>query len=81
MMDVVKQFWHDSYGNIRWPFGSSRTSNTVLIISDAFQPGSYWKGFMSYPGWEGVILDTHIYQVFDNAVSLSVILAADHRYL
>ena len=23
---------------------------------------------MSYPGWEGVILDTHIYQVFDNNV-------------
>ncbi|TEB38806.1 exo-beta-1,3-glucanase [Coprinellus micaceus] len=68
MMNVVRQFWHDSYGNIRWPYGSSRTSNTVLIISDAFQPGSYWSGFMSYPGWEGVILDTHIYQVFDNAL-------------
>ncbi|KAJ2935636.1 hypothetical protein H1R20_g1459, partial [Candolleomyces eurysporus] len=66
ILRVTKQFWYDSYENIRWPYGSSRTSNTVVIISDAFQPGSYWKGFMNYPGWEGVILDTHIYQVFNN---------------
>ncbi|KAF5323381.1 hypothetical protein D9611_005596 [Ephemerocybe angulata] len=68
MMNVVKQFWHDSYGNIRYPYGGDRTSNTVVIISDAFQPASYWRGFMPAPRWEGVILDTHIYQVFDNSL-------------
>ena len=23
VMDVIRQYWHDSYGNIRFPFGSS----------------------------------------------------------
>ena len=53
----------------RWPYGTARQSNTVLMISDAFQPLSYWTGFMAYPGWEGVIMDKHIYQVFSNDVS------------
>ena len=38
------------------------------MIHDAFQPLSYWNGFMPPPQWQGVILDTHIYQVFSVAV-------------
>jgi aryl-phospho-beta-D-glucosidase BglC (GH1 family) len=64
VLSVTRQFWYDSYGNIRYPYGTSRESNTVLMIHDAFQPLSYWNGFMSWPGWEGVIMDTHLYQVF-----------------
>ena len=28
MMGTVKQFWSDSYGNIRWPFGNSNQVNS-----------------------------------------------------
>lgn len=40
------------------------------MIHDAFQPLSFWNGFMQPPNWEGVILDTHLYQMFSDAVSL-----------
>lgn len=39
------------------------------MIHDAFQPLSYWQNFMPAPQYEGVILDTHIYQVFSDEVS------------
>lgn len=66
MLSVVKQYWLDSYGNIRYPeAGSSTQSNTVELIHDAFQDLSYWNGFMTYAnGYEGVAMDTHIYQMF-----------------
>ncbi|TFK19970.1 exo-beta-1,3-glucanase [Coprinopsis marcescibilis] len=66
LLQVTRQFWHDSYGSIRWPYGSDRQSNTIVMIHDAFQPLSYWNGFMSYPGFEGVMLDTHHYQIFND---------------
>jgi len=64
VLSVVKQYWLDSYGNIRFPFGSSQESNTVVLIHDAFQPLSFWQGFMTAPDFQGVAMDTHIYQVF-----------------
>ena len=54
----------------RFPFGSSEQSNLVVMIHDAFQPLSYWNGFMPSPNWQGVVLDTHIYQMFSVAVRL-----------
>jgi hypothetical protein len=39
------------------------------MIHDAFQPISYWNGFMPSPKWDGVLLDTHIYEMFSVAVS------------
>lgn len=51
-----------------YPYGTSQQSNTVVLLHDAFQPLSYWNGFMTYPGWEGVAMDTHIYQMFSVAV-------------
>lgn len=63
------QFFYDSYGNIRFPFGSSKTSNTVELIHDAFQPLSFWNNkFTSSEGFQGVMMDTHIYQMFSNDV-------------
>ncbi|KAF7799222.1 hypothetical protein EIP86_010454 [Pleurotus ostreatoroseus] len=38
VLSVVRQYWYDSYGNIRFPFGSSQESNTVVLLHDAFQP-------------------------------------------
>jgi len=37
------------------------------MIHDAFQPLSFWDGFMPPPNWQGVILDTHIYQMFSDS--------------
>ncbi|KAF9454195.1 glycoside hydrolase family 5 protein [Macrolepiota fuliginosa MF-IS2] len=67
VLSVTKQYWFDSYGNIRFPFGTSQQSNIMVMIHDAFQPLSFWNGFMQPPNWEGVLLDTHIYQMFSDA--------------
>ncbi|KAH8110603.1 exo-beta-1,3-glucanase [Phellopilus nigrolimitatus] len=67
VLSVTRQYWLDSYGNIRFPFGSSQQSNTLVLIHDAFQSLSYWNGFMTAPDHQGVALDTHIYQVFSNS--------------
>ncbi|KAE9390719.1 glycoside hydrolase [Gymnopus androsaceus JB14] len=67
VLEAVRQYWYDSYGNIRYPYGSSQESNTVVLLHDAFQPLSYWNGFMNLPGWQGVAMDTHIYQMFSDA--------------
>lgn len=64
MMSVVTQYWDDSYGNIRYPYGTSQQSNTIVLLHDAFQPPSYWSGFMSPPNYQGVMMDTHVYQMF-----------------
>jgi len=46
------------------------SDNVAVMIHDAFQPISYWSGFMQpSDGYEGVLLDTHIYQVFSDDVS------------
>lgn len=54
---------------IRRPYGTSQESNTVVMIHDTFQSISYWNNFMPYPDYEGVILDTHIYEMFSFDVS------------
>ncbi|KAG1754937.1 glycoside hydrolase family 5 protein [Suillus paluster] len=63
VLEVVKQYWYDSY-----PYGSSTESNTVELIHDAFQSRSYWDGFMT-DGYDGVAMDTHIYQMFSDEVA------------
>ncbi|CAL1694454.1 unnamed protein product [Somion occarium] len=41
--------------------------NTIVLLHDAFQPLSYWNGFQTAPNWQGVAMDTHIYQMFSQA--------------
>ena len=53
----------------RYPSGGSQESNTVVVLHDAFQSPSYWNGFMPPPNYEGVLMDTHIYQMFTQQVS------------
>ncbi|OAX40064.1 glycoside hydrolase family 5 protein [Rhizopogon vinicolor AM-OR11-026] len=68
----LTQYYYDSYGNIRYPYGTSTQSNTVVLLHDAFQSLSYWAGFETPPNWQGVAMDTHIYQVFsDSDVAMS----------
>jgi hypothetical protein len=45
-------------------------SNVVTLIHDAFQPLSYWTNFMPRGEFVGVAIDTHIYQMFMDEVSL-----------
>src|SRR6266403_3611866 len=52
---------------ISYPTGQQ--SNTLALIHDAFQPLSYWNGFMSKnTQYVGVAMDTHIYQMFTDQV-------------
>ncbi|EPQ60446.1 glycoside hydrolase [Gloeophyllum trabeum ATCC 11539] len=66
VLDTVRQYWRDSYGNIRYPYGSSRESNTLVLLHDAFQPLDYWNGFLTAPDAQGVAMDTHIYTIFSD---------------
>jgi len=84
LLAAAKQYWYDSYGNIRYPFGTDQQSNTVVMIHDAFQPVSSWNNFMNPPTFEGVILDTHIYQMFSQELnqmsnSQHISMACDQR--
>jgi len=54
----------------RYPYGTSQQSNTLELIHDAFQPLSYWNGWETPPNYQGVAMDTHIYQMFSNSVRL-----------
>ncbi|KAI0964195.1 hypothetical protein AcW1_001070 [Taiwanofungus camphoratus] len=67
VLDVLNQYYHDSYGNIRYPWGTSQESDTVVLLHDAFQPLSYWSGYQIPPQWQGVAMDTHIYQMFSQS--------------
>ena len=53
-----------------YPAGTSQPSNLVVLIHDAFQPLGFWDGFMPPPNWQGVMIDTHIYQTFSVPVRL-----------
>jgi len=70
ILEATRQYWHDSYGSIRYPTGQQ--SNILALIHSAFQPLSYWNGFMSKDTqYVGVAMDTHIYQMF-NEQSISL---------
>lgn len=62
VVEVSKQYWKTSYESIR-----QSKSKAVTIIHDAFQPLENWNGFMTGPGYEGSMLDTHIYQLYSVA--------------
>ena len=62
----------------RYPFGTGQQSNTLVLIHDAFQPLTYWDNFMPSPKWEGVGMDTHIYQMFSDEVCSDHVHALTH---
>jgi hypothetical protein len=67
----VRSYWLSSYDNIR-----ASSANTLELIHDAFQPLSYWDGWQQGPNYQGVAMDTHIYQMFSDAVGFTSILRA-----
>jgi glucan 1,3-beta-glucosidase len=58
VLNAVRQYYLDSYENIR-----EKSANTLELIHDAFQSLSYWNGWQRPPQYQGVALDTHIYQI------------------
>lgn len=64
---MAKQFYTDSYYNVRFPGNESET-NLVMKMHDGFMGVDYWDGFLQPPQHQGVVLDTHIYQMFSDAV-------------
>jgi len=63
-----------SYASMR-----ASSADTLQLIHDAFQPLSYWNGWEHPPQYEGVALDTHIYQMFSGAVSPFDACPKSHR--
>jgi glucan 1,3-beta-glucosidase len=59
-MNVVKQFYYDGWGSVR------TKGDTAVVIHDAFEGPGWWNGFMT-SGFNNVIVDTHIYQIFSDA--------------
>lgn len=52
----------------RFPFDTTQQSNIVVMLHDAFQPLSTYDDMFQPPGFQGVMLDTHIYQIFSDEV-------------
>ncbi|QRV80908.1 Cellulase (glycosyl hydrolase family 5 protein) [Ceratobasidium sp. AG-Ba] len=68
IVNVTRQYWLDSYQNIRYPFGRSREGSLFELIHDAFEPISFWNGFMTKPNYTGVALDTSICNIGKNDI-------------
>ncbi|KAG8683550.1 exo-1,3-beta-glucanase, partial [Ceratobasidium sp. 395] len=67
VLPVTRQYWKDSYQNIRYPTGDVKKPGPLIeVIHDAFQPLSSWDGFMTKPEATGVAMDTHHYEVFSD---------------
>ncbi|KAH9973194.1 glycoside hydrolase family 5 protein [Lactifluus volemus] len=61
VLNAVHQYYLSSYSIMR-----QYSANTLQMIHDAFQPLTYWYGWERPPNFQGVALDTHIYQIFSN---------------
>ncbi|KAG8533825.1 uncharacterized protein KY384_001566 [Bacidia gigantensis] len=58
--DPVVQYYKDTYGVVR------SVSDTPAVLHDAFQPGSFWHDILTPPDGQGVVIDHHEYQVFND---------------
>ena len=59
-LEILQQFYQDAYERLR----KYLDPRVAIVIHDSFRP-LVWKGFMQPPAFTNVILDTHIYQCFD----------------
>jgi len=61
LLDVTRQYYADTYSIVR------NDGSLVVVIHDAYQSYSYWSGFLTDAnGGSWVLMDTHVYQVFNN---------------
>ena len=61
-LEILQQFYQDAYGRLR----KYLDSNVAIVFHDSFRALA-WKKFMQEPAFSNVILDTHLYQCFDEA--------------
>ncbi|KAF8200321.1 exo-1,3-beta-glucanase [Pholiota molesta] len=66
LLAVLKQYYYNVYDYIRNPLSGKKQSNIVVMLHDGFQHLSYWNDFMPEDKYEGVMMDTHIYQMFND---------------
>ncbi|KAH9897758.1 glycoside hydrolase family 5 protein [Cubamyces lactineus] len=66
VLQVVRQYYQDSYQLIRNPLSPEQPSSALVLLHDAFQKPGYWNGFERPPQWEDVAMDTHSYQIFNS---------------
>jgi glucan 1,3-beta-glucosidase len=64
VLNAVHQYYLSSYEIIR-----ASSANTLQLIHDAFEPLGSWNGWERPPQYQGVALDTHVYQMSSDAVS------------
>lgn len=60
-LDSLQQFYQDGYTRVR----KYLNPNAAVVIHDSFRPHS-WRKFMQQPTFSNVVLDTHLYQCFDD---------------
>ncbi|EPQ54092.1 glycoside hydrolase [Gloeophyllum trabeum ATCC 11539] len=58
---AIRGYWQDGYDAVRKAVGSG----IRVMIEDAFLGINQWEGFLTAPDAQGVIMDTHQYQVFN----------------
>jgi glucan 1,3-beta-glucosidase len=63
-LSFTQDYYNNAYYAVRYPSGSA-TSNFAIAIHDGFQPLSVWANSFPTPTYQQVILDTHIYSVFN----------------
>ncbi len=61
-LGILQQFYQDAYGRLR----QHLDPRVAIVFHDSFRPLA-WKKFMQEPAFSNVILDTHLYQCFDEA--------------
>jgi glucan 1,3-beta-glucosidase len=59
-LEILQQFYQDGYARVR----KHAAPEVAVIIHDSFRP-LVWQKFMQQPAFTNVILDTHLYQCFD----------------
>ncbi|KAG8922498.1 exo-1,3-beta-glucanase, partial [Tulasnella sp. 408] len=74
VLPVMNQYWHDTYGilrDFRMRRGTESAEGTVdpneikMVIMDGFTGVQNYNGFLASPQAEGVMMDTHNYQIFN----------------
>lgn len=61
-LEILQQFYRDAYPRLR----RYLAPEVAIVFHDSFRPLA-WKQFMQEPAFSNVILDTHIYQCFNEA--------------
>jgi len=61
-LEILQQFYQDAYVRLR----KHLDPQVAVVFHDSFRPLA-WKKFMQAPAFSNVILDTHLYQCFDDA--------------